>query len=145
MSEPTPIEAAAVARLKEIVYELRRLKRMETLIQEDYERLKREAIPLLRRIGSLQFEDPTDGEPKVATVVQAETLKVSYSDLVGVVGEERARAVCKPAEVDTKKDGLLSKAVESNLITAEELAQVATFKPSEPYVGFAKPRDEPES
>lgn len=123
--------------LRRISAETTRLERIRK--QEIYPR----AIPLLKRAGSRPIMDPVTGDPYIANVRAPQTLEVDYDKLEALVGEEVARSVCKPPQVDTKDDGLFHQAIAQGVIPMSIVAEVSTYKAIAEHVGFSKPDARP--
>jgi hypothetical protein len=119
--------------LRRIAAQTKELNRVRTEVL--YPRL----LPLLERAGSRTVIDPVTGEPLVAGIRAPQTLQVDYDNLVDLVGPDIAASVCKPPVVDTTDEGRFMKAIEDGRIPLEIVADVASYKASAAYVGFAKP------
>ena len=156
--EPERVTEADIGQLKEYVQELRRIAAATAGLERDRRRINDQAVPLMRRVGSLPFLDPTDGEAKLANVREPATLQIDAGELLAaliehfqggltdehsrVVAEEEAetvwRACLKGPQVDTKDGGLFHQMCQAEKVPVEVIAKVARYKTSSPYIGYAK-------
>lgn len=144
---PERITEADISQLKDYVNELRRIGAMEAGLAKDRARITTQAVPLMERVGSLPFIDPTDGAAKIANVRAPETLQVDAGELLAALIEyydddEQGRVIwqdcLKGPQVDTKEGGLFHQQCQAEKVPAEVVVKVARYKRSAPYIGYAK-------
>ena len=146
--------ATEVEELRVLLMDLRSISNTEKELSKHREAINLLAVPLMRKVGSLLFTDPTNGTVKIANVRAPETLVVNAGDLLDALIEQEGgdiematviwEGTLKAPAVDTKDDGLFHHASmghgeEPAKITPETVAKVATYKASKAYIGYAKP------
>lgn len=137
----------AASELHDYQLELQRIARLSKELDKSRKNILVKAVPLQRLLGSTVIEG-IDGKPYVASVIEAEVLKVDASELYEALvehlgdGEEASmiwQDVLKPREVDTKDEGLFHQACKAERIPVEVIAKVARYEKRSAYIGFSKP------